>query len=218
MGNISKRNLALAIVIFLCSSVVCVAQPSGAQEISETSIQIPQTNSAPVSESDLLIGNTSVSPLTNQDTRGNSTIFLLLRMIVVLAIVIACIYFVLRIMRRATRVANNNDQFLRVVANISLSPGKTVHVVTLLDHAYIVGATDNAVNLIGEVSDKELVDAMNLYADKQDNTGRPRNFNDVLSIFMPNSSRERSQNVFDNSANSAEQFFKRQRDRLHNGE
>lgn len=218
MGNISKHKVAFAILVFLCAGVLCIAQDSGGQGVPNSSIQNQTIASPVINESDLLIGNAAASDATAQRSNGLSTVFLLLRMIVVLAIVIACIYLVIWFLRRSTRVSNNADPFLRVVSNITLSQGKSIHVVTLLEHAYIVGVTDNAVNLIGEVTDKELVDAMNTYADKQDQTTKPRNFNDVLSIFMPNGPRNRNQNVYGNSADTAEQFLKMQRDRLRDGE
>jgi flagellar protein FliO/FliZ len=68
---------------------------------------------------------------------------------------------------------------------------------------------------VGEISDKELVDSMNLYADKNDNTKRPRSFSDILSIFMPNSNPNlKSQNVYGSSSFNASELLRKQRERL----
>lgn len=215
MGKISKKHMAYAILLLMFCCGVASAQEASQQFVSESSV--PADVPIAVDEANLPIGN-AVSVAPASEPRDTSTVFLLIRMILVLAIVIGCIYFVIWMMRRSTRVANNSDPFLRSVSSITLAPGKTVHVVTLLDHAYIVGVTDNAVNLIGDVTDKELVDAMNLYSDKQGETSKPRNFNDVLSIFMPNIPRGNNKNVFDGSVASAEELLRRQRDRLQGGE
>ena len=78
----------------------------------------------------------------------------------------------------------DDDMFLRKVAQVTVAPGKTVQIVTLLEKAFLIGVTDSSIELLGEISDKELVDAMNLNADKKQNTARARNFNDVLSLFL----------------------------------
>lgn len=114
-----------------------------------------------------------------------SAVWLFIRMVLVLALVVALMYAVLRFMRKGTAATDTDDPFLRRVAGLSLGQGKSVQVVTLLDHAYLVGISDSAINLIGEVHDKELVDSMNLYADKNTATKKPRSFSDVLELFMP---------------------------------
>lgn len=114
------------------------------------------------------------------------TIGVFVRMILVLAFVIACIYGFVWFMKRSVAQGNNSDQFLRVVASITLAPGKYVKIVSLLDEkAYILGVSDNAVNVIAEVENKETISAMNLYADKMAQTSKPKNFEDILNIFMP---------------------------------
>lgn len=134
--------------------------------------------------------------LTSGNTRGGAaTFFLFLRMLVVLAIVIGCIYVVMWFMKRNMKTEQNDDKFLRQVASVNVAPGKTVQVVTLLDKkALVIGVSDDGINLLSEFENpdakpedyKELIQAMNLYADSQKNVQRPKNFADILEIFMPN--------------------------------
>lgn len=138
-------------------------------------------------------------------------------MIFVLAFVIACIYAVIWFMRRSTKTnPNDNDPFLRKVASVDVAAGKSVQVVTLVDKAYIIGVADSSVNLIAEVADKELIDAMNLYADEHKNVKKPRSFADVLDIFMPNGPREK-RSMFSDSKDKIGEMLEKQRNRL-NGE
>ncbi|MBR1911457.1 MAG: flagellar biosynthetic protein FliO [Treponema sp.] len=117
------------------------------------------------------------------------------RMIVMLLIVVALIYAVFRFLKASGKVPlAEDDTFLRRVSSLSLGNGKSVQIVTLIDSAYLVGVTENAINLISEIKDKELINALNLYADKHDNAARPKNFADVLSLFMP-----AKKNVFENA-------------------
>ena len=54
---------------------------------------------------------------------------------------------------------------------------------------------------------------MNLYADKNNSSNRPKNFNDILALFMPNSAENK--NIFSESADKASELLKKQRERLH---
>ena len=90
-------------------------------------------------------------------------------------------------------IQDGDDTFLRHVSGVSLGSNKSVQIVTLVDKAYILGVSENNVNLIGEVEDKELVNAMNLWSDKRNRTSKPRSFADVLDLFMPKGPRTGSQ-------------------------
>jgi len=211
--NYSRKICTVCAVFFLFISCFYAQTAAGISE--STEVTQPQETDAVVDESTLPIRTSSAQP---SDTSHGATVWLFIRMILVLAVVIACIYGVLWLMKRNTGRINNTDQFLRVVSSVTLSPGKSVQIVSLLDEkAYIIGVTDNAVNLIGEVTDKETIDAMNLYADKQTNTRKPRNFNDILSIFMPNGPKEKSGNIFSGTGDKAAGLLKQQRDRLNPG-
>jgi flagellar protein FliO/FliZ len=211
--NYSKKFCTACAVFLLCITCICAQTAAGITEKTEVR-QAPQSESA-VDESTLPI-NTTASQASGP-ARG-ATVWLFVRMILVLAVVIACIYGVVWLLKRNNNRVNNADQFLRVVSSVTLSPGKSVQIVSLLDEkAYIIGVTDNAVNLIGEVTDKETIDAMNLFADKQADTKKPRNFNDILSIFMPNGPKEKNGNVFSGTGDKAAGLLKQQHDRLNPG-
>lgn len=148
-----------------------------------------------------------------------SSIGLFFRMVFALALVLAAAYLAIRVLKRGTKLSNSDDPFLRHVSHLALSASRSVDVVTILDHAYILGVSDNAVNLVGEITDQELVNSMNLYADKNDNTKRPRSFNDILNIFMPGGgAQSKGENVFGSSAWNASESLRRQRERLNENE
>ena len=178
-----------------------------------------QTESRPVTEDAPSAGGSSENWSWSDGDYGQpqgapSAFSLFLRMVLALAAVLVMAYIAMRLLRKGTRLTNSDDPFLRHVSHLSLSTGRSVDVVTVLDHAYILGVSDNAVNLVGEIADKELVNSMNLYADKNDNTRRPRSFEDILNIFMPNSGRTQGENVYGSSAWNASEMLRRQRERL----
>lgn len=201
-------------MLFLCFfCTFFYAQSNTSKAVSENQIQIEPSESTKLEET-LPIQRPAVS--SEEPVKQPSTFHIFFRMILVLIFVVACMYAVIRFMKNGLTRPESNDPFLRKVSSVSISPGKSIQVVTLLDHAYIVGVSDASINVIGQVDDKELVDAMNLYADKNTSSTKPRTFNDILALFMPNSAENK--NVFKNSAKDVSDLLKRQRDRLNDSD
>lgn len=146
------------------------------------------------------------------------SVFLVLRVIFVLVVIVALIYLLLFMLKKSVAVNPGDDKFLRQVASINIAPGKSVQVVTLTDkYAFLVGVADNSVNLISRIDDIELVQAMNLYSDSQKKSTKPKNFQDILDIFMPNGPKTEG-GVFSGMKNQASEFLQRQRNHLNGGE
>ena len=57
------------------------------------------------------------------------------------------------------------------VANLSLGQNRSAQILSVGSRAFLVGITDRSVNLIAELDDRELIDAMNLAADKTSSAG-----------------------------------------------
>ncbi len=205
------KAMCLVFALFVSQSSL-YAQDSALNQQDNVSLSESQTPA--MSSSDSQNWNWS-SGNYEQNQQTPSTFGLFVRMVFALLVVLALAYIAVRFLKRSTKLSDSNDPFLRHVSHLSLSTSRSVDVVTILDHAYILGVSDNAVNFIGQIDDKELVDSMNLYADKNDNKKRPRSFDDILSIFMPNSGRPaQSQNIYGSSAQNAADMLQRQRSRL----
>ena len=86
--------------------------------------------------------------------------------------------------KKKTNVVKTDDEYLRRAAYINIAPGKTVEVITLIDKAYLIGVTEDSITMLGEIHDDELIKAMNLTADKKNNTKKPASFADVLDMFL----------------------------------
>ena len=204
--KVSKILLLMGLLCFNAFSLVAQGLPSADEEASSVATQ----------QSSSFENDTHYFSVSGTDSsvpvKAPSSVGVFIRMVVVLALVVLCVYAVFTFMKRGMPSANaGDDPFLRRVSSVSLAPGKSVQIVTLLDHAYLVGVSDNAVNLLGTVADKELVDAMNLYADKSSGSNRPRSFSDILSIFMPNTN---TGNAYDSAAATVSQLMEKQRSRL----
>ncbi|MBQ0051574.1 MAG: flagellar biosynthetic protein FliO [Treponema sp.] len=202
------RVFALVLSVFICSSFVYGQTSQSASQ--NTSVE----NSASASENSTQSPYWSVSEPANQ-VQSPSTFGLFVKMVFSLLIVIGLVYLFIRILRKNSGVVDSDDSFLRKVAHLSIGAGKSVQIVTLLDKAYVIGVSDNSINLISEIGDKELVDSLNLMADKNQNRTKPRSFSDVLDIFI--SSGSKTKNAFSDKATFTDSL-RRQRERFNRDE
>ena len=151
---------------------------------------------------------------TENSSSTLSTIWLFLKMIFALAVVIGLSWGIFHFLKKSIKSENDSDPFLRKVSQLTLSPGKSVQVITLQDNAFLIGVSDEQVNLIGKIEDKELVNAMNLYADTNAKVEKPRSFREILDIFMPGSSKEPEQNIYETNLSNPAEEIKKQREKF----
>lgn len=137
--------------------------------------------------------------------KGPSTAGMFVRMIVVLIIVVVLIYGVLWFIKKKTNIVKTDDEYLRRAAYINIAPGKSVEVITLIDKAYLIGVTEDNITLLGEIHDDELIKAMNLTADKNNNTKKPVTFSDVLDMFLIKKGSQK--NVFSEEEKQVDSIF-----------
>ena len=191
--NYSKVKI-LAALLALCAGL-SFAQQSSAPSENLTSAQIENSQiSLDFTEN----SDSGTFDGTSFDPSGSfGGIGIFVRMILVLGIIIAAIYFLFKFMRKSMGVepVAEDDVFLRKVSFINLGEGKSVQIVSLWNKAFILGVSDNSVSLIKEIDDKNLIDAMNRYADMNSNTKKPRSFEEILQLFMPGKKEESNENV-----------------------
>ena len=150
------------------------------------------------SEKDLLI-NTGSAP-DSVPGGAPSTLWLFIRMIFVLALVIVCIYVLVYFLKKGFTQRSPESPFLKKAVSLTLAPGKAVHVITMPGKAWLVGTGESSVNLIGEITDKELVDRLILEADKVPSE-KPKDFAQIFAAFS-------------GTAKQTEALLKKQRSRL----
>jgi flagellar protein FliO/FliZ len=120
----------------------------------------------------------------------------------------------MRFFKKGMTNAYGTDPFLKRTASLTLSPGKTVHVVTLDESAFLIGVTDSAINLIGTVENKELVDAMNLRAQEETVPEKPHDFSRLLEIFSGQRAKKTGARTFSESFDETANSIRHQRSRI----
>ena len=140
---------------------------------------------AAVDETTLAIGEGPAGAQAAKSAAGSNTFSYFLRMVVVLALVVAAIYVVYRLMRRVSRPKQADDSSLKLLASRSLGPGKSVHVLGLGAKAYLIGAADSSISLIAQLDDKEFVDELFLKAAQSPpKEGSARDFGELLTSLL----------------------------------
>lgn len=188
----SKKIIALFTLVLLFTSVFSQNTDSSVTEVNPV-----------VDESTIFLNNSSDSSQTETES-SSSTFGLFFRMILVLVIIILLIYGFVWLLRKTSGQKTKNDPYLKEVANLTFSPGKSVRVVTLKDKAYLIGVTDSNINLISEVEDKDLIDAMNLNAEEKP-SDKPKDFASLLASFTK-------------STTKTEDYLRKRREKLSDSE
>ena len=170
--------------------------------------QSTSVESSVLDESQILLGETNPeSQITFSDDESNlekSSVWLFVRMILVLILVIVAIYALMKFFKKKSTEVKSSDDFLRSVSSLAFGPGKSVEIVTLIDKAYVLGVTEKSINLIAEIDDKELIESLNLNHDKKSNVSKPINFAEVLDMFV-NPKNKRKASVLDDEAEKTEE-------------
>ena len=140
------------LVIFVV--LLCTAMNLSGQEI-------PQVETSPVDETTLLIGEEEP---TTQESVSPFSIWDLVRMIVVLGVVIAAIYLLFYLLRRAAGNRQASSPVIRVLGSRSLPGNRTLFLIEVGGQVFLVGSAGESISLISEISDKETVDQLVLSA------------------------------------------------------
>ncbi len=185
MGKLVKNIKSLFSILFalLVLTNNVFSQSAESQDTAANSAETT-VNSAFENNTDYFAETPSEAANQNQ-YKAPSTAKMIIKMVVVLVLVIAALYGIMLFFKKKNNPAQSDDEFLRRVSTLNLSPGKSIEIVTLVDKGFILGVTDSNINLIAEIEDKEMISALNLNFDKKQNIKKPMNFSDVLQMFMP---------------------------------
>jgi flagellar protein FliO/FliZ len=168
------------------------AQPLAAQanQNSSTASGAAPGQVSGVDESRIPLGSAAPAGAAGQPaapvaTPGVST-WDFVRMLLILACVIAVIYVLFWLLRKGTgRGRIQENDLIRVLGSRSLAGNRALHLVEVGSNIYLVGASDGGVELVAEITEKESLDSVRLKAAEQLPAGR-RTFQQTLSeIFRP---------------------------------
>ncbi len=132
------------------------------------------------------------------------------RMILILAAVIAAIYGLFFLLRRSGNPRMQENRLIRVLSSKPLSGGKSLHLVEIGNQVFLIGAAENGVGLVSEIVDKETLDGLHLQSTGMHEPGK-RSFGEVLNQMF---GRTRGEPTPSEPPHDPVGFLKRQRERV----
>jgi flagellar protein FliO/FliZ len=110
------------------------------------------------------------------------SIWAVIRMLLTLALAAAAIYGVVYIFKRAAKPSAAADPFLKILATAHLGSNRYAHIVNVADKAWLLGSSDGGVNLIGEIDNKDVLNAMLLEESRKSAETAQGRFGDFMAI------------------------------------
>jgi len=178
-----KLKMPLFALLFFGAGLLVLAPFVSAQEVESAVAAEEQIPS--VSEDPLL---TSQQALTFEwDTAeaspaAGSSVWAAFRMVLVLALAAAAVYGVVFFIKRSSKQTALSDPFLKILASVQLGSNRYAHVVSVGSKAWLLGSSDGGVNLIGEIDDKDIINAMLLEDSRKSEQTASGNFLDFASM------------------------------------
>jgi flagellar protein FliO/FliZ len=124
-------------------------------------------------------------------TTTGPSVWAAIRMILILALAAAAIYGIVFLIKRTSKQTVTSDPFLKILATSHLGNNRYAHVVAVGSKAWLLGSSDGGVNLIGEIADKDIIDAMLLEESKK-SAETPGRLPDFMSILRRMGARPQS--------------------------
>jgi flagellar protein FliO/FliZ len=115
-------------------------------------------------------------------TAGGSSVWVIIRTILVLALVAAAVYGIVYFIKRSAKQTPESNPFLKILATAHLGSNRYAHIVAVGSQAWLLGSSDGGVNLIGEVDDKDVINAMLLEDSRKVSEAPSNRFPDFLSM------------------------------------
>jgi flagellar protein FliO/FliZ len=103
-------------------------------------------------------------------------------MVLILALAAAAIYGIVFFIKRSSKKTADSDPFLKILASVHLGSNRYAHVVAVGSKAWLLGSSDGGVNLVGEIDDKDVINAMLLESSKRSAEAAAGRFPDFMSI------------------------------------
>ena len=152
------KRIALVLCAVLALGSGAVAGAQGKNAAMPPAAGNAVGTAASVDETTLTLSDAAAPAKAANNAAGSTTLAYFLRMVFVLALVLAAIYGVYRLMKRASRPKAVDDTAVRVLATTSLGPVRPCMWYASDGKAYLIGATDASISLVAEVVDKDFID------------------------------------------------------------
>jgi flagellar protein FliO/FliZ len=174
------ERLKIPVLALLCAAgfLVIIPQISAQQAPQQDATEAPLQTDAPFRAAEQEFSLDEEGGASN--IQGPS-IWSVIQMLLTLALVAAAIYGIVFLIRKSSKQTVNKDPFLKLLASAHLGSNRYAHIVSVGSRAWILGSSDGGVNLIGEIDDKDVINAM-LLEDSRKSAQAPGKIIDFMSM------------------------------------
>ena len=166
-------------------------------------------------ETELLFNETPVDAEGFQSSEANEMPGVgfgdFLRVIIVLAVVIAIIYFFVWMLKKFTGIKAEGGDAIRLYSTMPLKGDAALHLVEAGNKIFLIGSSGNSINLISEINEKESIDEIRMNASlvpKETASGFARLFKDKFGVANTETPKNESED------SDPVSFLRKQRERL----
>lgn len=107
-------------------------------------------------------GEEDFRPKVEDESMG----WLMFRMIFVLGLLAAGFYMFVRFIQQKSGIQISGQNVIQVLSVSPLGPGKTLHVVDMAGKVFLLGVSENNINLLTEIKDKDEIDRIRLMSSR----------------------------------------------------
>jgi flagellar protein FliO/FliZ len=178
LGGEELKLSVFALLLLVAGFLIQIQSISAQQEPSATEdILFPEEDSLRPAEQTFLFGDMD----EDLSLSTGSSVWPIIKMLLVLALCAAAVYGIVFFIKRSSKQTVTKDPFLKILATAHLGANRYAHIVSVGSKAWILGSSDGGVNLIGEVDDKDIIDAM-LLEDSRKSANQQGRFPDFMSM------------------------------------
>jgi len=188
-GTLKQLHLCLVVLLLVAAPALdLIAQESGEpaapSDQTDQSEQPQRTQPERVDESTLLFDEPgSTEPGQDFSSGPSFGVGDFVRMVLVLAAVVAAIYGIFFVIKKASAGTTGDSDLIRPLGSRTLPGNKSLHLVEIGQQVFLVGAADHAINLIAEITDKESIDQLVLQA-ATESGNRKKSFSELLGAVL----------------------------------
>ena len=158
----SRSGVLVSFFIFLILLSPLYSQTQGDPDEGQTleplqeNQDVSQGLSFGVNESEIILGE-AIEPVA---PNGGSSVFVVLRMVLVLALAALAIYGVVFFIKRLTKPQESRDPNLKILARVPLGNDAFAAVISVGAKAWLVAGGSGGANLISEIDEPEALETM----------------------------------------------------------
>ena len=132
---------------------------------------------SPVDETTLSIGAAGEAVADGNGSLSVFTAWDFIKMVLILGAVIGVIYLIFHFLKKSGNPKFKDTRLIRVLSSKTLTGPRALHLVEVGNQVFLVGTSENTVNLVSEIVDKETLDGIKLQAEE---TTERRSFTGIL--------------------------------------